>query len=47
MFNEIKTQEKLNEILKKIAEIDTKVSLVDKLIREKQKTQKTEENKAK
>jgi hypothetical protein len=47
MFEEIKTKELFNQILGKLAQLDTKLSNIDKLLKEKQKPVKSEENKAK
>lgn len=45
MFKDIKNKEILNQILSKLAQIDTKVSSVDKLLKEKPKSVKETENK--
>lgn len=47
MFQEIKNKEMLQQILSKLGQIDTKLSNMDKLLKERQKAVRTTENKAK
>ena len=47
MFKELKNKESMEIILSKLIQIDSKLSSIDKLIREKQKSVRDTENKAK
>lgn len=47
MFKDIKNREILTEILLKLNEIDNKISILDKHIRDKQKSVKSGENQVK
>jgi hypothetical protein len=47
MFSEIKNKEVINQILMKLGQMDTKISSIDKVLKDMQKSDKTAENKTK
>jgi hypothetical protein len=47
MFSEIKNKEVINQILMKLGQMDTKISSIDKVLKDMQKSAKTAENKTK